>query len=187
MKSDCKWIQFSSTCDDNFVSSSRSTGSEGSNLRCNWKKNIVTFKKIKILLILDSTFLSRTSRRYYSIFSLGNLLPVPIFFSYIEILLWVPLWYCLSLSRTEAVITLLHLSKVLMQKQGPSSNTNSVFLGFFKVSLFIGNYWWMIDGPLLYFLKTYINLYSETILGNFGKGYRKNLWHSIFFILYSTT
>lgn len=144
LKSDCKWIQFSSTCDDNFVNSSRSTGSEGSNLRCNWKKNIVTFKKIKILFILDLTFLPRNSRRYYSIFSLdAGLLPISISLSSIELLLWVPLWYCLSLSRTEAVITLLYLRNVLirMQKQGPSSNTNSVFLCFFKVSLFIGTYW----------------------------------------------
>lgn len=77
LKSDCKWVQSSSTCDDNFTSSSKSTGSEGSILRCNWGGEVTVKLDISVKYTkLWFLFLPRKLWREYlniSFFSNGLL------------------------------------------------------------------------------------------------------------------
>lgn len=127
LKSDCKWIQFSSNCDANFVISSRSTGSEGSIFRCNWKEKWQLNsqrKKSKILFILDLTVLQGTSEDTILDFFLKGWF---ITLSHLPLLCYESSWFCHSFSKTE-VMTLLYLRRVLIhiKKQSPSPKFTTV-------------------------------------------------------------
>lgn len=167
LNSDCKWIQFSPTCEDNFVISSRSVGSEESILRCNWKEKydswIFNLRKLKFCLFWIQHFLPRNFRRHYysEYFFLKSwfitISHFSLLYHFFIIIIMSPLWYChYCLRRTEAVTSLLSLRtfQIPIQKQAHSPNTKSIFLCFSKFLCPLqpsGNECQM--GPWLYFLK----------------------------------